>query len=118
MPLTMTATSAFLALTSDGSTRSIIRNPTVLQSESADSVHVLAFTSHGDLLVAESEGSFTLEDWDTVYEAGKAICCDDSKINADHSMQDGGFGDEKGGMMNFVKSTLRTKVNADLHWKD
>lgn len=116
----MTATSAFLALTSDGSTRSIIRNPSAIQSESADSVHVLAFTSHGDLLVAESEGSFSLEDWDTVYEAAKTLCCDESKTTLDHSMQDGGdeVDDEKGGMMNFVKSTMQTKVTSDLHWKD
>ncbi|KUJ22723.1 uncharacterized protein LY89DRAFT_728842 [Mollisia scopiformis] len=119
MPLTMTATSAFLALTSDGSARSIITNPTIVQCESADSVHVLAFTSHGDLLVAESEGSFSLQDWETVFKAAKSICCDDSKTNVDHSvMQDGELGDEKGGMMNFVKSTLQTKITADLHWKD
>lgn len=113
----MTATSAFLALTSDGSARSIIRNPTILQSESADSVHVLALTSYGDLLVAESEGSFTLEDWDLVLEAAKAICCDESKTTVDHSMHDESD-DDKGSMMKFVKSTLQTKVTADLHWKD
>lgn len=112
----MTATSAFLALTSDGSARSIIKNPSIVQCEGADSVHVLAFTSHGDLLVAESEGSFSLEDWETVFEAAKAICCDDSKTSVDHSMQDGEL--EKGSMMDFVKSTLQTKVAADLHWKD
>ncbi|KAF8866620.1 hypothetical protein BDZ45DRAFT_667868 [Acephala macrosclerotiorum] len=118
IPLTMTATSAFLALTSNGSARSIIRNPTILQSESADSVHVLAFTSHGDLLVAESEGSFTLKDWDLLYEAAKAICCDDSKTTVDRSMHEEHLDDEKGSMMNFVKSTLQNKVTADLHWKD
>lgn len=118
MPLAMTATSAFLALTSDGPARSIIRNPTILQSEDADSVHVLAFTSHGSLLVAESEGSFTLTDWDTVYEAARTICCDGLDGDVDHSMQDGELDEERGGMMNFVKSTLQTKVTADLHWKD
>lgn len=114
----MTATSAFLALTSDGSARSIIRNPTILQSENADSVHVLAFTSHGSLLVAESEGSFSLTDWDTVYEAARTICCDGLTGDVDHSMQDGELDEDKGSMMNFVKSTLQTKVTADLHWKD
>ncbi len=109
----MTLTSVFLALTSDGTSRAVIRNPTLFQSQGADSVHVLAFTSHGDLLVAESEGSFTLEDWDVVYEAGKEICCDSSKTSEDEDM------DEKdGGMMMFVKSSLEDKVKNDLHWKD
>lgn len=113
----MTATSAFLALTSDGSARSIVRNPTVHQCESTDSVHVLAFSSHGSLLVAESEGSFSLTDWDTVYEAAKTMCCGSSNVDVDHSMQDSEVEEEEG-MMNFVKSTLQTKVIADLHWKD
>jgi exosome complex component RRP46 len=74
---------------------------------------VLAFTSHGDLLVAESEGSFTNGDWNDIYEAGKAICYNDSKQTSDHEMMD-----ERGGEMQmFVKSALQSKIAADLHWK-
>ncbi len=108
----MTLTSVYLALTSKGSSRSIIRNPTLLQSQSADSVHVLAFTSNGDLLVAESEGNFTLKDWEVVCDAGKTICCDDLKTNGDQDM------DDDGSLMMFVKSTLEEKLRADLQWKD
>jgi len=115
MPLSMTLTSVLLALTADGPAKRIIQNPSLIQSQSAGSIHVLAFTSHGDLLVAESEGSFTIGDWDEVYEAGKAICCDDLKQRDDQEMQDEG---QAGGMQMFVKSTLQAKVAADLHWKD
>jgi exosome complex component RRP46 len=114
----MTLTSVLLALTSDGPAKSIIRNPTLTQSQSADSIHVLAFTSHGDLLVTESEGSFTIGDWDQVYEAGKAICCENSKQADDHEIQDEGLNEKAGGMLTFVKSTLKAKIAADLHWKD
>ena len=74
---------------------------------------MLAFTSQGDLLVAESEGSFTIGDWDDLYEAGKAICCHETKQVDDHEM-DG----KDGGMQMFVKSILQAKVAADLHWKE
>jgi exosome complex component RRP46 len=112
MPLSMTLTSVFLAIVSEGSSSSIIPNPTLLQSQSANSVHVLAFSSHGDLLVAESEGSFTMTEWETVHEAGKAICCDSS---ADAVMQE--LNHSSGGMNVFVKSVLEAKLTADLHWK-
>jgi exosome complex component RRP46 len=114
MPLSMTLTSVLLALTSDGTAKRILRNPTLIQSQGADSIHVLAFTSQGDLLVAESEGSFTMRDWDDIYDAGRAMCCDDSKQADDHEMGDEG----DGGMQMFVKSTLQAKVAADLHWKE
>ena len=110
----MILTSISIGVNSKGTSRSIIRNPTLLQSQSADSVHVLAFTSHGELLVAESEGNFTLEDWEEVYEVGKEMCCDSSVSN---DMQDGGM-ESSGDMMRFIKSSLQAKVAADLHWKD
>lgn len=109
----MTLTSVFLALTTDASIRQIVENPTPLQAQGADSVHVLAFTSQGDLLVAESEGSFTMNEWEAVHDAAKAICCDGSE---DMDMQDGEA--PKGSMMMFVRSAMEDKVKTDLQWKD
>jgi len=36
---------------------------------------VLAFTSHDELLLAQSEGDFTVKEWDQVYEVAKNECC-------------------------------------------
>lgn len=118
IPLAMTLTSVLLAISSYGSSRKIIRNPTLQQFQGANSVHVLAFTSHGQLLVAESEGSFSMEDWDEVYDIGKGLCCDNIETADDDIMQGDGLVENTGGMMLFVKSTLEEKVSADLHWKD
>ena len=115
MPLSMTLTSTFIALTSDGSSRSIILNPTISQTQNADSLHVLAFTSHGDLLVAESEGALNMDDWDEVCKVGHGECCNDS--SDDDIMQQDGLEEAPGRMSTFVKSTLRSSVAADLHWK-
>lgn len=109
----MTLTSVFLAVTSVGSSRStILENPSISQIQSANSVHVLAFTSHGDLLVAESEGSFDLKIWDEIFEAGKAICCDN--LETSHK----GSGETGGGLATFIQSTLQQKAMGDLYWKD
>ncbi|KAK6587182.1 hypothetical protein PZA11_000472 [Diplocarpon coronariae] len=111
VPLSMTLTSVYLSLTSEGS---IIVNPTPLESQSAASIHVLAFSSHGELLVAESEGSFTLKDWQAVFDAGKKICCDELKPGEDQAMDDG---EQDRSLMMFVQSTLEDKVKTDLQWK-
>jgi exosome complex component RRP46 len=115
----MTLTSTILTINSDGSLMTIVRNPTHLEFQSANSVHVLAFTSHGQLLVAESEGSFTLEEWDEIYKVGKGLCYNDVETANDDIMQgEEGLEENCGGMMIFVQSALKEKVSTDLHWKD
>jgi exosome complex component RRP46 len=141
IPLAMTLASVLLALTSNGGSKRILRNPTFGEILSADSLHVLAFTSHGDLLVAESEGSFDVVDWEEIYEVGERACCDKieqgrvlrskayftrngtskhlltpkSSAADDDTMQAEAL-DEKVGR--FVKSVLKEKVETELQWKD
>lgn len=78
-------------------------------------MHVLAFASHGELLVAESEGSFTMEEWNEIHAVGRRICCDET--SAERAMQDDGLEEKAGGMTVFVKSVLEEKVKQDLNWK-
>lgn len=112
MPLATTFTSVILALVSG----TVVRNPSVHDIQSASSIHVLAFTAQGALLVAESEGSFSMDDWNDVYEQGKKLCCGEPAAGPDE-MQD--VGEEKdGGMKAFVKAALEEKVESDLHWRD
>ena len=40
----------------------------------ASSVHVLAFSSLGELLVVESEGDFTFETWQRVHDRAVQAC--------------------------------------------
>jgi len=79
-------------------------------------VHVLAFTSHGELIVAESEGSFSTEEWDQVHDVGKRLCYSTFE-EVDDSMEDEGLDERAGGMSLFVKSIIKEKVDRDLHWK-
>jgi exosome complex component RRP46 len=118
IPLAATLTSVILALTSDRHSKTVLRNPTLTELQSADSVHVLGFTSHGELLIAESEGSFTLEDWDDLYEVAKGICCDGIETSDDDDAMQDEISDEKASEAVFLKSILREKVATDLHWKE
>lgn len=115
----MTLTSVLLALKNKETGTTIIENPTPLDCQDAASVHVLAFTSHGELLVAESEGSFDLDEWEEVYEHGKSLCCKGHGLAAEDDImhEDGLENEAPSSMMMFVKSAVQEKVATDLHWK-
>lgn len=119
IPLSMTLTSVLLALKNKETGTTIIENPTPLDCQDAASVHVLAFTSHGELLVAESEGSFDLDEWEELYEHGKSLCCKGHGLAAEDDImhEDGLENEAPSSMMMFVKSAVQEKVATDLHWK-
>ncbi len=73
-------------------------------------MHILAFTSQGELVVNLSEGNFSVNEWDSVYEHAESICCGSS--DPDDMVEE-----ENGGMMQFVKSVMEDKVQKDLAWK-
>jgi exosome complex component RRP46 len=104
-----------LIISEQGKTKTLIQNPSIVEIRKAASVHVLAFTSHGSLLVNESKGNFSTEDWERVYDEAERICCGTEATRNHSAMQDDRETD--GGMMEFVKSTLQEKVEADLHWR-
>lgn len=116
VPMRATATSAVAAVSlSDGKTQ-ITMDPSPREADKSRSVHVLAFTSFSELLLAESEGDFTMTEWDQVYETTRSACCgaaDDNGIHAvlDEAQQSGPD------MHQFVRSAAESKVAADLYWK-
>ncbi|RFU24105.1 hypothetical protein B7463_g12234, partial [Scytalidium lignicola] len=120
MPLATTFTSVILALNSSEKSATIVPNPSVQDIQSASSIHVLAFTAQGALLLAESEGSFSIDDWNEVYEQGKKLCCGtNGQATGVDEMQEVGEEEEANeSMMAFVKTALLVKVDEDLHWKD
>lgn len=115
VPLADVFTSVLLALNKTGNSATIIQNPSPSQIRQSTSVHVLSFTSLGAMIVAESEGQFSISEWDKVYECAERLCCG---IKDDlHAMRDEDDDDTSGGMLRFMKSTLQEKTTADLHWQ-
>lgn len=113
MPLAMTMTSTLLALMDDGK---IIQYPTIREIQQATSVHVLAFTSHGELLVDESEGDFNIDDWDLIFEEAQRICCGTGEeADVDTMLDEGEEGECE--LTGFLRSTLEEKVTSDLKWR-
>ena len=59
-----------------------------------------------------------MEDWDDLYEVAKGICCDGIETSDDDDAMQDEISDEKASEAVFLKSILREKVVADLHWKE
>lgn len=111
VPLKTIATATLLAI-SEGS-GDIIVGPTAVEASRATSVHAVGFTSDEELLLAESEGSFSPEEWGKVLREGERICC--QQVGEDTAMGDSGL--ESASIKDFIRAAMEAKVAADLHWK-
>ncbi|GAB1310095.1 exosome non-catalytic core subunit rrp46 [Madurella fahalii] len=117
VPMRATATATAVAIVrQDGVIKTVV-DPSPREIETAQSVHVLAFTSQDELLLAESEGDFTVKEWDNVYETAKRICCGSAPIREGDEMTLEDEDADGRDMRHFVRSTVESKVAADLHWK-
>lgn len=67
----MTVTAALICIDEDGA---ILSNPDTKALRLADSVHVLAFASLGKMILAQSEGNFSINDWEKVHDSARQIC--------------------------------------------
>ncbi|KAH7035350.1 uncharacterized protein B0I36DRAFT_360735 [Microdochium trichocladiopsis] len=113
VPLTATVTPVSFSIKHSGS--EIVVNPSPRQVETAKSFHVFAFTSHDELILAESEGSFTTRQWDDLYNQARAYCCPSGPSGTDIDMDDERSPDVD--LKSFVRSTMQEKITEDLHWK-
>ena len=87
------------------------------QVKLASSIHVLAFSSHGDLLVIESEGNFTIDIWEDVHRKAKLICHgedEDESASEDVSMDS----DDVSKLEDILKDAVERKIAKEQRWKD
>lgn len=85
IPLSTTLTAT---LTSVNALGNITVNPALKVLEQATSHHVMAFTSHGNLLLEASEGDFSLQTWEMVHGKAREACLsvDETSDNEDVDM--------------------------------
>ncbi|KAL8403664.1 hypothetical protein RB594_008785 [Gaeumannomyces avenae] len=123
VPLRTTATSTVVAVAAapgGGNKSQLVVDPTPREAEKARSLHVLAFTSGDRLLLAESEGPFTIQEWADVHVKAQEICCEPTRAPVamdDHPDNDATAGSGPD-MRQFIRSTVEAKVSADLDWKN
>ena len=92
--------------------------PTFQDIQKAKSVHVLAFSSHGDLLLIESKGDFSIYEWEQVYDIAKMACRGqvDRKIeNEDIEMENE---KESFCVESRIRDAVQQKMVKDQRWKE
>ncbi|KAL5336586.1 hypothetical protein BJX70DRAFT_400526 [Aspergillus crustosus] len=113
VPLSSTLSATVLAVTPSGE---ITREPSAKEASAAASLHALAFTSKGHLLLNESEGRFDFDTWEEVYERALAICHGTSVLSSDGDMAMAG-GVESQPLEGIVRETVEDQVHSDYAWK-
>ncbi|PFH56243.1 hypothetical protein XA68_16846 [Ophiocordyceps unilateralis] len=112
VPLKAIAAAVSLAV---GADHGIIVDPGPADVDRAHSVHVLAFTSDDELLLAESAGSFSVAEWRSILETGQSVCCQCQEAGPDATMSAGV--PESQGIRTLIRSVMEARSDEDLHWK-
>ncbi|KAL2817282.1 hypothetical protein BDW59DRAFT_133805 [Aspergillus cavernicola] len=113
VPLSMTLSATVLAVDSSGE---IIREPSVKDAKAATSLHALAFTSKGQLLLNESEGAFDFGTWETVYERALAICHGTSTLSSDGDVAMTENVDSQP-LEGVLRDTVQDQIHSEYAWK-
>ena len=98
-----TFSSTLLAVLAD---TTIIADPSISNLESARSMHVFAFGSQGDLLLSESQGAFTIDEWDRIEGVARGKCVEALQGR-----------DVEGVLQQKLRATISNRVTADERWK-
>lgn len=109
----MTLTATLIAVTSD---QGLIQDPSAEQIEAATSLHVLSFSSHGNLLLVESEGKFSINIWDEVFKRAQQHC---RGVNGDNGNEDVDMdAEQQRSLEDILRRTMHEKTIKDQKWKE
>jgi exosome complex component RRP46 len=111
-----TATACAVAVLPDGAPKRIVIDPSASDLSRADSIHVLAFNSEDGLLLAESEGDFSIRDWDEVCSSARRVCCETAKTSGLDMVVDDEDLDGPD-LRHFLRTSMEDKITSDLHWR-
>ncbi|KAF2279976.1 uncharacterized protein EI97DRAFT_491536 [Westerdykella ornata] len=116
MPLRTTVTAALVVLPA-GRDAAPMLQPTardVMLAKPIQSAHVFAFSGNGKVLLNESDGSFTYEEWEEACEMAEEVCCKEGGVGLSDAMQvDGGSEN----LERWLREVVRRKVEKEMRWK-
>lgn len=111
VPLSMTCTAVLIAVTSDNR---LLRDPSRTEIAEATSLHAIAISSTGRLLLGIDEGDFDMDIYDSVYELAEASCLP-GVVGKDGDSDMTGADQEP--LETFVRHVVEDKIREDLSWK-
>ncbi|OHF04321.1 exosome complex subunit Rrp46 [Colletotrichum orchidophilum] len=106
VPLKAIATCTTLAVLEKGG--KIIADPSPLAIEQSKSLHVVIFTSQNDLLLLESEGTFSMAEWDEVVRTGQTVCNQHRQADLGAVMNE--YSRDTTDMQLFIRTVMESKA--------
>lgn len=109
----MIVTSTLIAIDAFGK---LTIDPSMKEVQLASSIHVVAYSSQGDLLVIESEGSFSTDILEQVLETASQVCRGQSSEgikNVNVHMEEGAMSLEDS-----VKMLVQRKIAKEQEWME
>ncbi|KAF2126347.1 hypothetical protein P153DRAFT_399133 [Dothidotthia symphoricarpi CBS 119687] len=124
IPLSATVTSVLVAIPSATTRVSTpLLSPTaneLLRAKPIRSVHVFAFSGDRRLLLNESDGAFSYEEWEEACEMAEGVCCGEEEEGG-VKLDDEGMdidGQEQGeNLEKWLRGVVRKKVEYEQRWK-
>jgi len=88
----------------------------LLRAKPIHSVHVFAFAGDGRMLLNESDGVFSYEEWDEAAEAAETACCkEDGGVGLAEGMEVDGK--KSGNLEEWLREVVKAKVVREQKWK-
>ena len=93
----------------------IVKQPDLKKIAQGRSLHVFTFSSGGELLLVESEGAFTLAEFNTLIETARNTCLG---TQSDSQMAVDGEDYATGGLLKDLRETVTKKTMLYKRWID
>ncbi|KAL8696615.1 MAG: hypothetical protein Q9201_007572 [Fulgogasparrea decipioides] len=93
----------------------LIGEPSIEEIEEATSLHVLSFSSHGELMVTESKGAFDIETWEQVIDKAEHVCRGSSTDQMDDVDMETS---EPDNLESLLKSAIKEKAAREQRWRE
>ena len=114
VPMIGTFIATTMAVTREGS---FVQDPGVKDIKRARSLHVLAFSSWGELLLAECEGRFSLNQWNQVNAMGIESCFGHDAKESDIDMLNQNQGARERKLHEILKGSIERQVTENNKWR-
>lgn len=116
--MSTTLTSAFVAIPHDESALLSPTANTLLRAKPINSAHVFAFSGDGRLLLNESDGKFSYEEWEEACEMAQELCCKEEVVGGvalgGEMEVDGQHGQN---LDKWLRDVITAKVDYEQRWK-
>lgn len=89
-------------------------DPSPEEIGAAASLHVLGFSSNGDMIIAESEGSFSIDIWEHVFEIANIACKGDA---ASDNVPDASRFQNRTNLEGKLRATILEREQQEHRWR-